>query len=475
MLKQLCISSKEKKQSKFHFFSTDIFNKQCLCGNKDINSYKRYKHEEVTVGVFCCQCGREWLQEKYIQEDYAVNVNSLQFEKEMLYLHDNTDSVIGEDKSASKQWNELIVGDHLNWREGTPEIWQNAIVEEVGNQGELVTVAMFDGNDLSDCQIIHKQMKHSEIEKKTNSKIVDYGYICDAPELVKARMLAWCDSEIKGVFERGPSSFFRYCKCGPDRSFKVFVFVVKPLIDSFRKLNADYTKTDVNEITSGVQVKISNEVCFPLVLKNYMDVNNDLERNQPDDVFCKDLVKNLIEIGQCKVTDTENQLKREFEVNVSKAHVRANFTVQCIKNGRVFDIATGTSTDSPVGPHVGQLIQKTVRQLDRRVTLKDLQFGDHVVLSGTVIHPRCHAIIVSLDIKAKKMRLIRSTYEKGVVEEWVRAPSYLLLVERNCDVNTEILVREARQKIGINDYNILTNNCKHFVEKCKAKATVSSV
>ncbi|KAJ8026405.1 hypothetical protein HOLleu_31209 [Holothuria leucospilota] len=109
----------------------------------------------------------------------------------------------------------------------------------------------------------------------------------------------------------------------------------------------------------------------------------------------------------------------------------------------------------------------------------DLQKGDHIVLSGWMLHPRCHAIVVETNEYTDQIKVIRFTYANGVVEEWLpfKQPVYKVLshnVGRLYTVNSDLfdpdeVISRARSKIDDSNlvYHIALNNCKTFVRWCK--------
>ncbi|KAJ8036196.1 hypothetical protein HOLleu_20100 [Holothuria leucospilota] len=115
-------------------------------------------------------------------------------------------------------------------------------------------------------------------------------------------------------------------------------------------------------------------------------------------------------------------------------------------------------------------------------SIQELAKGDHIVLSGWTLHPRCHSIVVDTNIEKNELRLVRFTYEKGVIEEWKQWEPPIYKVTRyyigdksisSKLFDTDVVIKRARSRIN-NDrltYNIRTNNCKTFARWCKTGAT----
>ena len=102
--------------------------------------------------------------------------------------------------------------------------------------------------------------------------------------------------------------------------------------------------------------------------------------------------------------------------------------------------------------------------------ISDLTSGDQIVLYVRLSHPRCHMLVVEHD-GVSKIKVIRSTYRCGVVEEWIMfvEPIYKVIYPDNECRSIDETLCKARSKIGTNTYNLLINNCKHFARVCKIK------
>ncbi|KAJ8042667.1 hypothetical protein HOLleu_09484 [Holothuria leucospilota] len=120
---------------------------------------------------------------------------------------------------------------------------------------------------------------------------------------------------------------------------------------------------------------------------------------------------------------------------------------------------------------------------DKQVdSIEDLAKGDHIVFSGWALHPRCHGIVVDTNIEKNELRLVRFTYQKGVVEEWKKwkPPIYKVLKyyigDKTLSSNIydpDVVVERARKMLNNTKlrYNIGMNNCKTFARWCKTDAT----
>lgn len=104
--------------------------------------------------------------------------------------------------------------------------------------------------------------------------------------------------------------------------------------------------------------------------------------------------------------------------------------------------------------------------------LSDLRKGDHITRYEWFLHPHCHAIFVEATPNGNEMRIIRNTYRRGVVEEVVpftERSVYRYEYEPEECYNGRRTVGNARSKIGEDEYNWFTYNCKTFAKRCKCR------
>ena len=130
--------------------------------------------------------------------------------------------------------------------------------------------------------------------------------------------------------------------------------------------------------------------------------------------------------------------------------------------------AVGRVIGSWGGSLAGKIISRRFPD-DRAVTdINDLKPGDHVVLTGWFLHPRCHAIVIEHN-KEDEVLMIRNTKERGVVEEWMEINRPLVRVEykRGACLEPEKVIENARSLLGQTRYNLATYNCKTFARECK--------
>ena len=135
--------------------------------------------------------------------------------------------------------------------------------------------------------------------------------------------------------------------------------------------------------------------------------------------------------------------------------------------------AGGRLLGSFIGNMVGTAITSVIKKDDKAVeNIKDLKGGDQIVLYQWLLHPRCHMIVIRHD-GIDKILVIRSTYQRGIVKEWVKfvQPVYRIIYnEEDCCSANEAIKRalsKLRTECRSCEYNLLTNNCKDFANWCK--------
>ncbi|KAJ8039725.1 hypothetical protein HOLleu_13820 [Holothuria leucospilota] len=104
-------------------------------------------------------------------------------------------------------------------------------------------------------------------------------------------------------------------------------------------------------------------------------------------------------------------------------------------------------------------------------SVTELKTGDHIVLpTSTLLHPRCHAIVVFKDERNNRIEIIRNDYHRGVVMEWV---DFVEMKRINYGLgesySAKKVIERASSHIGESRYNIITFNCKTFATKQKMK------
>ncbi|KAJ8050972.1 hypothetical protein HOLleu_04366 [Holothuria leucospilota] len=111
-------------------------------------------------------------------------------------------------------------------------------------------------------------------------------------------------------------------------------------------------------------------------------------------------------------------------------------------------------------------------------SIDDIEYGDHIVFSSWLLHPRCHGIVVDKNEEENELLVIRFTYSDGVIEEWLplKAPTYRVTkyylgdkkLKSDC-CSIDVVISRARALKGSNKlrYNMTKNTCKTFARWCK--------
>ena len=135
--------------------------------------------------------------------------------------------------------------------------------------------------------------------------------------------------------------------------------------------------------------------------------------------------------------------------------------------GKLLGHAIGKYSSNLIGGAIVKVIKRDNVAVKK---MNDLKRGDQVVLYVRLSHPRCHVLVLEHD-GASKIKVIRSTYGRGVVEEWITfiKPIYKVVYQDNECRSVEESICKARLEIGKRNYNLFSNNCKHFASKCKLK------
>ena len=125
-----------------------------------------------------------------------------------------------------------------------------------------------------------------------------------------------------------------------------------------------------------------------------------------------------------------------------------------------------------IGKFLGNVLtHKFITYDDSAVNdINQLDLGDHVVFHPGLHHPRCHGIVTGHN-SVSHMMLLRSTYLQGVIEEEVKfgAPLYRIIYKEGESREIHETIMRGRSKLGTNEYNLITFNCKHFAQWCKKR------
>ncbi len=140
--------------------------------------------------------------------------------------------------------------------------------------------------------------------------------------------------------------------------------------------------------------------------------------------------------------------------------------------GGVIGSAGGKAAGDKLGERLGEFIASHFRNDTAIHDLTELHKGDHVVVSGYLLHPRHHVIVLETDPDNHRLHVIHRRYRHGgVLEEWLEVdlPVYRVTWSEEDGRSPEETVKRARSKLGEKGYNLINNNCKQFAVWCKEK------
>ncbi|KAJ8039764.1 hypothetical protein HOLleu_13867 [Holothuria leucospilota] len=111
---------------------------------------------------------------------------------------------------------------------------------------------------------------------------------------------------------------------------------------------------------------------------------------------------------------------------------------------------------------------------DSRVVhdLSKLRRGDHITTYEWFLHPYCHSIFVEAMPNGTEMKIIRNTYQRGVVEEVVPFKGgdvYCYNYHSSECYDNDHVINKARSKLGEQKYSLFTYSCKTFAKECKSR------
>lgn len=186
------------------------------------------------------------------------------------------------------------------------------------------------------------------------------------------------------------------------------------------------------------------------------------------------VIKGLVEVGVTICTSLAGAgIGKLISADGTFMNEELGIFIGGIAGGRIGSIPDNTLSNM-LGRYLGKKILPRLLTYDDCAVndINDLELGDHVVFNPGMHHPRCHGIVTGHN-GFSHMTLIRSTFSRGVVEEQVRftPPVYRVLYTLGTSHDIHDVIIRARGRLGTNDYNLLTNNCKDFAFWCKKKST----
>jgi len=442
---------------------------KCPCEKSDIASY--YSDEEC-LGIRCKSCKKEW--------------SCLKLEESELYPLTTSREKINPKYVAGQ----IKPGDHIMWYR-IPFEWHHAIVEDVN--GTMLTLIHYKKE--TDSKVLVRTVTDAEKEQGTlylitySPEVKQY----NPPKLVLARARDLIGMDGSTIIKKNGENFATFCKSGintkqqpewfnnrleeigadigqkPDKDSTPYLEIgVDKMFDSTPSKSTPEFTDVISQVGIGAVIVYEGGICIWNLWRCYQNYK---KKNMSRIEFIKEIVKQIS--------------KSFFSVTEAVGDApTALGTVLCpglgTVGGAVLGIIEGCayihrSFGMDIGKFVSLAIAKTIKTNDQAVTVQDLRPGDHIILYGNLFHPRCHAIFVE-DCREKNMiKVIRRKYKSGIQEEdigyqardclTIFRQSYLSSLET---YSSEVIIKRAKKAVedsneGSTKYNILLNNCKHFV------------
>ena len=488
-----------------------ILTNECSCGNKDKRKFHRYFYEDEVIGAFCKKCEQEWLQKRLASgdKDIVLQFGATGRHSELFRNRKPEYKVSGAFQAYSSHipvrnknlFNEYFdIGDHVAWRRPYG-IWHHAIVVNV--------------NDLPGMMEVIQWSKRRDVIERVWTKVseesgemyrINYDDLekSNPPELVIARAQSRVGETGYSLFKTNCEAFATFCKIGVEISQQVQWFcscvaknVFSAICQDFKRFGSEKViKTtvkfgakigaaeSVETAIKGTDIVGAGIVIFIEGCLLAYDISQFYEKRKNGEqtrvAFMRSVTQRVIEALPTACFAIIGSIAgQNFGGCVGNLVAPGVGTCVCAFIGSIIcGAAAGTVgkyLGSIGGNIIGTRIVSLIKTEDRAVKkITDLKPGDHIVLYQWSLHPRCHMIVKRHDF-INKIRVIRSTYKRGIVEEWVDfvMPVYLVQHRKeDCYSPDEVIQRaetKQRQLSNKNEYDLLMNNCKHFAYWCKLR------
>ncbi|XP_072019149.1 uncharacterized protein [Amphiura filiformis] len=486
------------------------FEDACICWNEDNFRWYRTKTGEK-IGKYCSECNVEWLPQKYmphVSEDVPDaprprGKEEFLFLSEPLKLEANTSFQIQAPRTKIDVNNiiEIKPGDHVTWHR-LHGMWHHAIVEEVRSEENKITVIEWtalkeqwtpeivrstlsiDGNN----GLLFNQMYRIEYPDEI-TRLYD-------PDLVVARAKSRRKDTGYKPFIDNCETFATYCKTGSPQSHQVAwlnakfneyvsetaVVTMKSFVKGWCEIGSKAAgfaeelvpKEMLMEIANGCKGVASGVV---IALESYYVVwdfssayeqrkNGSLSRDDYIEEVLGRVIEGLVTVGFA----LSGSIGAQFAIgSLAGTPFGPLGLLVCGVASGIICGAIGKVIGTWLGNVAGKIGALPFKD-DKAVTsIEEISAGDHIIIYGWCLHPRCHAICIEHDGNRQEVKVIRNTYEKGVVQEWVPFKQVMFKViysEGSC-LDANKVIQNALSKLGEHKYNIMMYNCKSFAQECK--------
>ena len=467
---------------------------QCICGNNDAVTFRHYYDNDEHLGFYCLICKREYLKEIFILDDVKKEKgNVIELGREEYYQAERLDQVDSGVHTVHPRKTPidnldlfgeyLKPGDHIAW-ERPYIIWHHALVIDIDVVSGKVRVIHWHGKTSADSKIQEQWIVLKEQYGSLYRMDYEEDILKENPlSLVIARARSRLGDVGYQFFGDNCEAFVTYCKKGIEKSQQV-VALLKTLCDHVKTVLAN---VPTKSLEKGLGKIAKRCIQSPVGKSGTAEAIEKLAKN------CQWVGFGLVIITEGCLTIWD--LKELYDARQDGTLSRKDFMEQVFTRvteafcagalaalgglvagwgGLFVGIIGGTVgklAGKWIGPRVGRVLTSIIRPNDRAVkSIEDLHLGDQIVFYGTILHPRHHCIVLWHDEEKNEVNVIHNTYEFGVRQEFVKfvPPFYKVSYQEDCYPPEKVCER-AISKLGINDYNILTYNCKHFAEWCKKK------
>ena len=492
----------------------------CCCSNEEFRLYHSSDNARI-IGKCCKKCGVEYLMKDYLSMTSSNDVpdsplgNTLVFMKnDPIKPNVNTAFQIQSARSKIEPQHfaeTLKPGDHVAWNR-CKGYWHHSIVSAVDAEKNEIAVIHWNKDkdhhitifeerqSVKDSKSLFNQMYRIEYPDKITK--------ANPPELILARARSRIGDSGYGFFSDNCEAFATYCKSGYAKSHQVS-WLVKKIMEGLSLMGS---RTSVK---NGVRFISKAVAKAPLVAAEVIPAEIIEEAVNGSQAIGAGIVL-IVEAGFI-IFDVYKMYKERKYGDISRSDfiegavrriiegiLSAGVSIGCsigleIGAGCLFGLCFG-----PIGALVGgllggiiggiiggSLIRVSIGTLagswagkaiacrfpnDRVVKINELTLGDHIVLTGWFLHPRCHAIVLEHN-KKDEILVIRNTHKKGVVQEWMKVEEPVMKVEykHGACLEPEKVIENARSLLGQTKYNLATYNCKTFARECKTIPNLQKV
>ncbi|XP_032230396.1 uncharacterized protein LOC116613976 [Nematostella vectensis] len=473
----------------------------------------KYFYDDECLGFVCLSCWKEWLLERYVnatrdppvvynKKTYLSPVKSQLEEPGILQCTASREEIVPKNVAES-----VKRGDHITWQRPYL-IWHHAIVEDVKDK-MLEVIHYWKGDNGN---IVFKRNTVDATQEKGTLYLITYNAQVrqyNPAQLVIARARALLGIRGYEILTNNCENLATFCKSGihtnqqkswfNNKLKEISTSIMQNLLTTMFKVSlAEILELGAEEMKYvpkssevigaaemiGAGVIIASEVGICIwnlnkLYQKYVEVAKDGRKS----LSKKDFIKEVV-----------GQISQRFFAGGLGAGggiaLTAIGTVLCpglgTVGGAVLGIVGGCVGSllghvigTTLGPFLSKAIVKTIMTNDRAVTPNDLRPGDHIVRYGNPLHPRCHAIVIRVYADKKLVRIVRHSYEKGVIQEVLPFeqlnPLFRVTYPANAKTySTEDVVYRALYAVAEYDpknpsYNIFFNNCKDFVYRITVK------